>query len=364
MSDHQIEARFQLDYKQKGQTGFSLDVDLSLPAKGITAIFGHSGSGKTTLLRCIAGLQSVSKGYLRIHGEIWQQGNQSLAPHQRAMGYVFQEASLLPHLTAGDNLRYAIKRAFAPPSTPFYEECLTLMGIQSLLDRYPSQLSGGERQRVAIARSLLIQPKILLMDEPLAALDQDRKQEILPYLERLRTEFNLPILYVTHSLDEVARLAHFLVVLKNGKVVAQGKLSDVLSRVDLPLKLGEDTGVVIEGHVIEQDTQWHLAKIAFEGGELWVRDQGDGIGMLLRTRILARDVSLSLQAYEDTSILNRLQAEVTAISPDKDEARSLVQLKVGKTFLMARVTRRSVHHLGINVGSQVWAQIKSVAIVR
>ncbi|MFC6979710.1 molybdenum ABC transporter ATP-binding protein [Microbulbifer taiwanensis] len=266
-----------------------------LPGRGITAIFGRSGSGKTTLLRCFAGLQQADRARLVVGGETWQDEGLSLPTHKRPLGYVFQEASLFPHLSARGNLDYAIKRAGAECPGELIERVVSLMGIGPVLDRFPGQMSGGERQRVAIARALLIRPRLLLMDEPLASLDTARKQEILPYLERLRSEFDMPILYVSHSIDEVARLADHLLMLDGGRVAAQGDMPEMLSRLDLPLRLGEETGVVLEGRVLERNEQWHLARVGFAGGELWLRDGGDALDRQIRVRILARDVSLALE---------------------------------------------------------------------
>jgi len=359
-----IHARFSLAYPVREQTPFSLDIDTTLPGQGITAIFGHSGSGKTTLLRCIAGLQKADDGKLSVNGTVWQDATIFLPTHLRPLGYVFQEASLFPHLTAKGNLDYAMKRSNGKHSRDFYAHVLSLMGIESLLHRYPENLSGGERQRVAIARALLINPRLLLMDEPLASLDTERKQEILPYLERLHADFAMPILYVTHSLDEVARLADYVVIMDRGRIAAHGVLMDVLSRIDLPVRLGEDAGVLIEGRVAERDIHWHLVRVEFPGGNLWVRDGGDALGQSLRIRVLARDVSIALSHHEDTSILNRIPAEVAEVGEGGDAAVSMVRLKVGPCTLVARLTRKSVEHLHLEKGKQVWAQIKSVAIVR
>jgi molybdate transport system ATP-binding protein len=355
-----IQARFAL----QRQGDFCLNVDVTVPATGVTAVFGHSGSGKTTFLRCVAGLEKPDDGYLNVKGEVWQGPSRFLPTHRRPLGYVFQEASLFPHLTAKGNLDYAIKRASDVFDVELYDRVLEVMGIDSLLERHPHQLSGGERQRVAIARALLIQPRLLLMDEPLASLDMARKQEILPYLERLHETFDVPVLYVSHSVDEVARLADRTLVFDQGEVVAQGRLADVFSRIDLPLGFGEDAGVVLQGKVVERDSQWHLARVAFEGGELWVRDGGDALGRSVRVRVLARDVSLALACHEDSSILNRLPVTVSEIAADKDEAMAMVRLQSGKEYLIARITQRSRQRLGVEPGRQLWAQIKSVAIVR
>ncbi len=359
-----IGTAFHHSYSVDQQNEFTLDVDLNLPAVGITAVFGESGSGKTTLLRCIAGLQRVDQGKLNIGDEVWQNEEIFVPTNKRPVGYVFQESSLFPHLTAFANLDYAMKRSDTAITAEEFEYIVSVMGIEKLIDRYPHQLSGGERQRVAIARALLIKPRLLLMDEPLASLDLARKLEILPYLEKLREEFALPILYVTHSIDEVARLANYLVVMAQGRVVAQGSLTDVLSRLDLPVKLGEDSGVVVEARIVERDSQWQLVRAEFSGGRLWVRDGGDVIGSIIRIRILARDVSLALEAHEDTSIVNLLQAEVIEVRDDIHEAMALVSLRIDATVIIARVSRRSVHKLGIHPGQQMWLQIKSVAILR
>ncbi len=362
--DDAICARFQLSRPANGKAAFSLDVELNLPGNGITAIFGHSGSGKTTLLRCIAGLESPDQGKLIVNGDCWHDGKQSLPTHKRPIGYVFQESSLFPHLSAKGNLKYAIKRSATPVEDSFYKRVVEVMGIESILDHYPEQLSGGERQRVSIARALLIQPQLLLMDEPLASLDSARKQEILPYLEKLHTTFDTPVLYVSHSMDEVARLADHTVVLDQGKVIAQGSVTNVFSRIDFSLPFDQNSGVVILGKVAERDRQWHLSRIVFDGGELWVRDGGDELGQEVRVRILARDVSLTEQPCDQSSILNRIRVTVTEIADDRDEAMSLVRLQAGTEYLIARLTRRSVHHLQLESGKELWAQIKSVAVVR
>lgn len=363
-ADQGLHAQFQLQYPGAESSTFTLDVNLALPGNGITAIFGQSGSGKTTLLRCVAGLERATRGQLVVKGETWHSDTLFLPTHQRSLGYVFQESSLFPHLTAQGNLSYAIKRSGIPNSTALYDQVIELMGIEPVLSRYPKQLSGGERQRVAIARALLIQPRLLLMDEPLASLDMARKQEILPYLERLRTAFAIPILYVSHSVDEVARLADHVVLLQQGRVVTQGKVSHVFSQINLPLPLGNDAGVVWQGEVVERNQKWHLARIACAGGDLWVRDAGDAVGKRIRVRILAKDVSLTLSCHEDSSILNRLAVTADEIATDSDPAMALVRLQSVNDHLIARLTYRSIDHLKLEQGHQLWAQIKSVAIVR
>jgi molybdate transport system ATP-binding protein len=353
-----IRARFKLDYP-----GFALDVDLDLPGRGVTALFGHSGSGKTTLLRLIAGLARAPDGYLAMQGETWQDGAIFLPTHKRPLGYVFQEASLFPHLSARDNLEYGRKRAAECLDRAALDHVIDLLGIGGLLERRPHQLSGGERQRVAIARALAVKPRLLLMDEPLAALDLARKQEILPYLEKLHDELDIPVLYVSHAPDEVARLADHIVVMEGGRAVASGPLTETLARVDLPIKLGEDAGVVLEGHVAESDAEWHLVRIDFAGGSVWTREGGHGLDERVRVRILARDVSLARAPVTGTSILNTLPAVVVESVEDAHPALALVKLRVGESPLLARLTRRSAHALELAPGQRVYAQIKAVALI-
>lgn len=354
-----IVARFT---QQRGD--FVLDVDLDLPGRGVTALFGPSGSGKTTLLRLIAGLDHAP-GYLEVNGQVWQDDATKvfLPTHQRALGYVFQEASLFPHLSARRNLEYGMRRVPARERRVNLERVLGLLGIGHLLDRRPDSLSGGERQRVAIARALLTSPHVLLMDEPLAALDLARKQEILPYLERLHDELEIPILYVSHAPDEVARLADHIVALDGGRAVAEGPLTETLARLDLPIRLGDDVGVVLNACIGERDETWHLARADFAGGTLWVRDTGLPAGRRVRIRILARDVSVALERHDRTSIQNLLPGTVEAIADESHPALALVRVRVGGHPIVARVTRRSVATLGLAPGMPVWLQIKAVALI-
>lgn len=320
-----IKARFCLDWP-----GFTLDVDLTLPSRGVTALYGHSGSGKTTLLRCIAGLERARQGFLSFKGEIWQDDKIWLPTHRRPLGYVFQEASLFAHLTVLGNLRYGLKRVSADHRVSL-DQAIELLGIGHLLDRKPDRLSGGERQRVGIARALAVSPRILLMDEPLAGLDLKRKQEIVPYLDRLHDELDIPVLYVSHSPDEVVRLADHLVVIESGRVLANGPLSETLARLDLPIRLGEDVGVVLDAIVGERDDAWHLTRVDFPGGSLWTRDRGIAVGRRVRVRVLARDVSLARQKQEHTSIVNLLPGRVDAIAGDKHPGSTLVRVKVSNS---------------------------------
>ncbi|WP_333687168.1 molybdenum ABC transporter ATP-binding protein [Methylococcus capsulatus] len=352
-----IHARFHIDWP-----GFRLDVDLTLPGRGVTALFGHSGSGKTTLLRCIAGIERVSAGRLTFNSEVWQDEKIWVPTHKRPLGYVFQEASLFPHLTVLGNLRFGMKRASGPVRVSL-DQAVELLGIGHLLDRKPDRLSGGERQRVAIARALAVSPRVLLMDEPLAALDLKRKQEILPYLERLHDELDIPVLYVSHSPDEVARLADHLVAMEEGRVIAAGPLKETLARLDLPIRLGEDAGAVLDAVVGERDESWHLARLDFPGGSLWTRDRGIPVGRKIRVRVLARDVSLARQRQEETSVLNLLRGRVDAIEDEDHPGLALVRVRVGESPLLARLTKRSASALGIVRGQEVWVQVKSVALM-
>jgi molybdate transport system ATP-binding protein len=352
-----IQARFLLVWP-----GFTLDVDLDLPARGVTALFGHSGSGKTTLLRCIAGLERAPHGRLVVNGEVWQDDSHWLPTHKRPLGYVFQEASLFPHLTVLGNLRYGLRRVTGTQRVNL-DTAIELLGIGPLLARHPDHLSGGERQRVSIARALALSPRVLLMDEPLAALDLQRKQEILPYLERLHSELDIPVLYVSHAPDEVARLADHIVALEAGRALACGPLGDTLARLDLPIRLGEDAGVVLDAVVAERDAAWHLARVTFPGGSLWVRDGGHALGQTVRVRILARDVSIALHPVSDTSILNCLPATVDQLAPDDHPALMLLRLRLGESPLIARLTQRSAAELGLTPGDKVWVQIKAVALI-
>jgi molybdate transport system ATP-binding protein len=353
-----IQARFHLQYPE-----FTLDVDLDLPGRGVTALFGHSGSGKTTLLRCIAGLEHAPGGRLAIGGEVWQDADHFLPTHQRPLGYVFQEASLFPHLTARGNLDYGMKRAADPLSRAALDHIIELLGIGHLLSQKSDRLSGGERQRVAIARALAVKPRLLLMDEPLAALDLARKQEILPYLERLHEELDIPVLYVSHAPDEVARLADHIVAMEDGRAVAQGPLVETLARLDLPIKLGEDVGVVLDAVIGERDEAWHLVRVDFSGGSLWVRDTGLPAGRHVRIRILARDVSLSLAHQDGTSILNLLPGSVAEVANDVHPALALVRVQIGEADVVARLTRRSAAALDLAPGKPIWTQIKAVALI-
>jgi molybdate transport system ATP-binding protein len=349
---------------QQAYPGFALDVDLELPGRGVTAIFGPSGCGKTTLLRCVAGLERRAQGYLCLGDEVWQDDSKRffLPVHQRALGYVFQDASLFAHLSVSQNLNYGMQRVPAALRRVSLEQSIALLGIAHLLERRPDALSGGERQRVAIARALASSPRILLLDEPLAALDSARKAEVLPYLEKLHSELDIPVLYVSHAIDEVARLADHLVLLESGKVTASGRAEDLLIRLDLSLAHGDTAGAVLTLTVSKHDEQDHLSTASFSGGLLSLPIQNKDIGQRLRIRVQARDVSLTLQKQSGTSILNILNATVRAVAPDSP-GQVMVALDVGGCTLLARITERSARTLSLAPGLSLYAQIKGVAIL-
>jgi molybdate transport system ATP-binding protein len=352
-----IRARFRLDWP-----GFALDTDLQLPARGVTAILGQSGCGKTTLLRCMAGLERAPLGEMRLGEEIWQSGKVWLPTHKRALGYVFQEASLFAHLSVLGNLRYGLRRVAGADGATL-DKAIELLGIGHLLPRRPERLSGGERSRVGIARALATNPKLLLMDEPLAALDEARKREVLPYLQALHREWEIPVLYVSHSLDEVSRLADHVVMLHEGRVQACGPLLETITRLDLPLRAGEEPSAIIDARVAAIDARWHLARLDFDGGELWVRDHGLALEQPARVRVLARDVSVACEPPRASSINNVLPAHIDGIAPDDHPAMALLRLRVGRTMMLARITRRAVATLQLETGQPVWAQIKSAALI-
>lgn len=338
---------------------FRLDVALALPGRGVTAVFGPSGSGKSTLLRAIAGLEPEAVGDVRIAGEVWQDAGLRLPAHRRATGVVFQHTTLLPHLTVADNLRYGWKRAGA--SRALLDGWIARLALSPLLQRRPASLSGGERQRVALARALASDPRWLLLDEPLSALDGERRAEILPYLEAVRREAGIPILYVTHAVEEVARLADHLLLLDAGKVVVAGPALEVLNGVDLPLALREDAGVVLEARVEARDAHG-LLSLRTAAGALHAHGPDHPPGTPLRVRIQARDVSLALQRHDDSSLLNLLPATLLALT-ELPGGQVQARLDAAGTPLLARISHRSLERLGLRPGMALWAQVKAVALL-
>ncbi len=353
-------------YLRLPRAGFLLDVDLSLPETGITALFGASGCGKTTVLRAIAGLERAA-GRVAMGDAVWQDdaAGHFVPTHRRALGYVIQEAALFPHRDVRGNLDFGRRRLRDGEQRIELDQVVSLLGIGPLMPRRTDTLSGGERQRVAIARALASSPRLLLLDEPLAALDERRKAEVLPYLERLHEELAIPMIYVSHSIAEVTRLAHRMVLMDAGRVVAHGPLADMLARLDLPTARGEEAGVVLDAVVAERDERWQLARLQFASADqgVWARDHGVPVGRPVRVRILARDVSVASVRLVGTSIGNQLQGTVEEIAEDEHPALSLVRVRVGRLPVLARVSRRSAHSLGLVPGLPVWVQVKAVALM-
>jgi molybdate transport system ATP-binding protein len=347
--------RFRLD-------DFRLDVDLDLPERGITSLFGPSGCGKTSLLRAIAGLDRHHDGFLKFGELLWQDATNFVPPHRRPIGYVFQEASLFEHLNVRGNLEYGLRRVPESERAISLERAIDLLGIAPLLSRAPTTLSGGERQRVAIARALAVSPRLLLMDEPLAAVDVQRRQEILPWLEALHRELDIPVIHVSHAPDEVARLADRLVLMRAGRVVATGDVYDLFTRLDLPLALDTDATSIIEATVSSHDEEYRLTRLDFAGGQFTLSRQAIAVGSPVRLRLAARDVSLTLQRQSGTSILNILPVTVDEISLD-DDAQVTVRVLAGDVPLLARITRKSALELGLQPGLQVFAQVKGIALL-
>ena len=343
--------------------GFTLDVAFTAPA-GVTALFGRSGSGKTTVINAVAGLLRPDAGRIASDGRVLFDSAEkvNLAVHRRRLGYVFQDARLFPHLTVRQNLLYG--RWFAPRGAgePL-ERVLDLLGIEPLLARRPGALSGGERSRVAIGRALLSNPSMLLMDEPMAALDEARKAEILPYLERLRDETQVPILFVSHAIAEVARLATTIVVLESGRVLRAGPAAQMLSDPAAVPALGiREAGSVLAARLSRHEADG-LSRLETSAGPLWLPRVAAEPGAVLRVRIAAQDVMLALSRPEGVSALNILPATVTALRLGEGPG-AVVQLRAGTDLLLARITRRSAEAMGLAVGGAVFAVIKSVAVAQ
>lgn len=353
----------------QGQFGsFRLDVEFSAPLRGVTALFGPSGCGKTTILRCLAGLRKMP-GRLSVAGQAWQDDAAKvfLRPHQRSVGYVFQEPSLFRHLSVRDNVMYGSLRSSRAGSRPIVEfsEVVELMGLASLLDRSPSALSGGERQRVAVGRALLAQPQLLLMDEPLAGLDQVAKEEILPYIETLQEKLSVPVLYVSHDLREVARLADSIIVLSAGRKVCDGPVQEILERLDLDPGDGQfEAGVVLQARVSDHDPEFHMTRLDHHGQRIVIPGIDLAVGEYVRLRIRARDVALAVAKPAAISVRNILAGTVLDIVQNPDTAFAEVLVDVGGGRLRARITRDALQDLGLLAGSHVYALIKSISFDR
>lgn len=332
---------------------------------GVTALFGRSGAGKTMLVDMLAGLARPDAGRIAVEGQVLfdSEGGIDRPPNRRRLGYVFQDSRLFPHMDVRGNLTYGMRRAPRDDRRHSLDDIVALLDIEDLLGRRPAALSGGERQRVAIGRALLAGPRLLLMDEPLASLDAPRRAEILPFIERLRDNLGLPIVYVSHSVDEVLRLADTLVVMDDGRVAAAGPVEDVMNDTALwPLTGGLDAGTVIAARVSGQDKVFGLSDLSFAGHRLRVPGLGLPIGTRLRLRVRARDVALALSRPAHISVLNVLEGTVARID-DSAGAQVDVVLDIGVP-LVARITRKSVMDLGLEPGRPVFAMIKAVAVDR
>ncbi|MFC3127717.1 molybdenum ABC transporter ATP-binding protein [Pseudoroseomonas globiformis] len=352
----------QLQHRFRGTSGFSLDVDFAAPAAGVTAVFGPSGCGKSTLLTALAGLLMPQHGRIVLGCRVLLDTAHQVAlpPEQRRCGMVFQDARLFPHLSVHRNLRYGERRAPAAAQGPDFASVVELLGIDHLLARRPGHLSGGEKQRVALGRALLSRPSMLLMDEPLAALDAARKAELLPFLARLRETLRVPVVYVTHALDEVDQLADFLVLMENGQTLASGTVEVMSTRTDLPLVHRRDAGAVLPCRVLTHDRGRGLTRLSFAGGEIQVPLRSEEPGTALRLRILARDVSIATVEPRHLSMQNVLPGVLQSIKPVAAH-EAMLHIRLGDSTLLARVTQDAVSRLGLAQGASIWALVKSVA---
>ena len=344
---------------------FQLDVAFQGAPEGVTALFGASGAGKSQALAAIAGAARPDQGRIVLNGELLFDSERGidLPMQRRAIGWVFQDARLFPHLDVTANLRYGARRARGRPEIVAFDEVVEVLGITHLLQRRPRDLSGGERQRVAIGRALLSQPRLLLMDEPLSALDAPRRAEIMPYLERLKTRFRLPILYVTHALSELARLADRVVLLESGRVQAEGALNAILARTDLPALAGRRDAVsAFDAQVADHDPARQLTRLQVGEASLLVPALSLAPGAQVRVATLAREVLLAIEPPRGLSARNILPGRIEHITPSDDQT-ALVQLRLtGGPSLLAAVTEDAVRDLGLEPGRQVWAVLKSVAV--
>jgi molybdate transport system ATP-binding protein len=350
----------------KGRTGiFELDVAFSA-SSGVTAVFGRSGCGKTTLVNMIAGLTTPEQGIIRTTNRVLYDSanNICLTPAQRRVGVVFQEHRLFPHLSVKRNLTFASWAGKRQVSTTTFEQIIAMLGIEPLLERYPANLSGGEKQRVAIGRALLSDPSVLLLDEPLSALDSARKQEIFPWLENLRDEAKIPIIYVSHSIEEVARLADNMVLLDEGKVAASGPMADVMARLDLgPMTGRHQAGSLLTGTVIGNDTTYGLTEVSIEGLSLYLVGKAIPPGTRIRLRIKARDIIIALEPPTNTSARNILPCVIEQVLVEEGPYAELL-LRLGHQSLRSRITRRSADLLQLKPQMQVHAMLKSISINR
>ena len=355
-----LEAKFKMDYP-----GFNLDVEMNIPARGVTVVFGPSGAGKTTLLRCLSGLEKAPSGYLKLAGQVWQDEETFIPVQDRKIGLVFQESRLFPHLSIQENLMYGYQRTLPEERNLQLDEVAQVLNLEPLLKRRPEKLSGGERQRVAIGRALLTSPKLLLMDEPLASLDMQLKAEIVPFIKRIENEFKTPIVYVTHSMNEVLQLVDTMVILKSGKVENIGSVEEVFSDVRSREAVGdEQLGAVLETSVAEHDEEFGLTKLDFMGQVLHVPRQHIPVGQSLRVHIHSNDVSLSTVPPSGvTSVLNILRAKVEKVGKLDPKGYSVdIELDAGRPIL-ATITRKSLSNLDLQPGQTIYAHIKAIKMM-
>lgn len=339
-----------------------MEMAFEVPTPGLTAVFGPSGAGKSTAIAAVAGLLRPDDCRIVLNDVVLADTAAGIwvPAESRRIGLVFQDARLFPHMAVRTNLNYGLRRA--PPGPIGFDDVVALLGIAPLLGRRAHTLSGGERQRVAIGRALLAQPRLLLMDEPLASLDNARKAEILPYLVSIKTTLRLPILYVTHAMEEVARLADAVVLMEEGHVTAVGDLSSVTSRADLPLARRDDAGAVLPAEVLAHDPVRQLSRIEAGGADLLVPLLDASVGAAIRIRIPAREVILAREAPTAISIHNIISGTVRAVFQDTTRHAALVEIALARGAFLARVTPDAIARLALTPGAEVLALIKSVAI--
>jgi molybdate transport system ATP-binding protein len=345
------------------RAAFTLDASFSAPLPGVIALFGRSGSGKTTLVNVIAGLLAADVGEIRLDDEVLTDTRRGLAVpvERRRIGYVFQDPRLFPHLTVSGNLRYGERRTRAATPLIGFDEVVALLGLEALLARRPRQLSGGERQRVSLGRALLAQPRLLLLDEPLASLDASRREEVLPYLVALRDRLSIPMVYVSHDFGEVLRLATHVVLLEGGRVLEDGAVDAMSLCPALQHIVGPDlVGAVVEGLVTRLDVQQGSAELAVGSGTLQVSLRDVPVGAHVRLQLLARDVILATQPVQGLSVRNALASTVIAINDDEFGA-VLVKVDVGGAIVLARITQGARRALNLRPGDAVWTLVKAVS---